>query len=390
LASAITRELAALTLGHYPAFVYRDGAGLTGEDYVPVFCFHTLEPGDFDDRLRYLSGNGYRTVTLDEVYAWMREGEPLPDRPVVLTIDDGRLSTWAVGYPLLRKHGLLATAFIIPGYVTDGAPRPTLEDVWEDRASIEDVSAPESIDRCTMVNWAEVEIMHGSGVMNIESHSMFHRRVPVSTRLAGFITPAAQGPIFEVPMDPGARQPWTPDRLHAALGTPLFESVPLMSTASVCPVPPQVIDACTELVRHEGEAGFFIRPDWHETLRRTIDWKELHRVRPVNSGPDQSWELAASKEEIERRLPGRAVRHFCYPNGRGTERTGALSAGAGYRTCCWNLLPAGETNRRGCDATRIGRLKHDFVYRLPGDGRRSLMSILTGKFHRRRLGDTGY
>src|SRR5260221_5250657 len=92
-----------LLLGRYPEFV--TGGPLARGD-VPVFVFHSLEADSFERKLRYLSENGYLTLSAEQYFNALMRASPVPDRAVVLTFDDGRGSLWTVGLPLMRRFGM--------------------------------------------------------------------------------------------------------------------------------------------------------------------------------------------------------------------------------------------------------------------------------------------
>lgn len=97
-----------------------------GEDYtarVPVLMYHNLsETGDpstnisparFEEHLSALAGAGYTAVTLDQLEGYVRRGEELPEKPVLLTFDDGYLSNYEYAFPLLKKYDMPAVIFAI-------------------------------------------------------------------------------------------------------------------------------------------------------------------------------------------------------------------------------------------------------------------------------------
>jgi len=103
------------------------GGSAAGEavQYPLVLCYHQvveteagLEPGypvilasDLERQFRYLSENGIRGLTMSEYVAAI--GEPNPPRDaVLLTFDDNYETVYTIVYPLLRKYGLRATAFV--------------------------------------------------------------------------------------------------------------------------------------------------------------------------------------------------------------------------------------------------------------------------------------
>lgn len=376
-------DLSRLALRRYPSFIY------TGEldDYLPVFTFHTLEPGDFEGKLEFLATNGYRALSLDEAVRYLRGEGDKPSRAVVLTIDDGRLSTWTVGYGLLRKYGMCATAYVIPGYLEEGPVRPRLDDASGGRT--DELDSSEAVDKSTVMRWSEVELLHESGVVQIESHTMLHRRVPVSKRLLGFLGPDPAGPYYDYPKDPSDRTPWTRAALRDNVGFPLFDNLPVLAATTSWQGFRAVADLCRAATERaaNGSAG---SPGFERWLR-----KELRRERPWPDGSvslegEQAWELSEAKRTMEGRLRGKTVRHFCYPHSLGTARSLRLALEAGYSTTAWGVLSGRRTNRRGSGGEVIERLKHDYVYRLPGVGRKSLGAIIGGKSLRRFRGERGF
>ena len=90
---------------------------------VPILMYHHLSedvtnsemvsPEQFEAQIRALSEAGYTGVSFDELQAYVLRGEPLPEKPVVITFDDGYLSNYTLAYPILQKYGMKATIFAI-------------------------------------------------------------------------------------------------------------------------------------------------------------------------------------------------------------------------------------------------------------------------------------
>jgi peptidoglycan/xylan/chitin deacetylase (PgdA/CDA1 family) len=82
---------------------------------VPVLLYHGLvdrddgysvAPAAFDAELQRLHELGFRAVALDRYVALMRgENVALPRRPILITFDDGRLSSWQNADQALARHG---------------------------------------------------------------------------------------------------------------------------------------------------------------------------------------------------------------------------------------------------------------------------------------------
>lgn len=73
----------------------------------------TVSPAAFEAQLRYLDEAGYRPITLTDVYLALTEGYPLPEKPVVLTFDDGYRDAYEVVFPKLLDYGFPATFFVL-------------------------------------------------------------------------------------------------------------------------------------------------------------------------------------------------------------------------------------------------------------------------------------
>lgn len=382
------REAGRLLGRRYPGFVYARDPDEVGSDYLPVFTFHTLEPADFEGKLRYLSDNGYRTLSLDRVLAHIEGQERAPPRSVALTIDDGRLSTWSVGLPLLSRYGMKATAFVIPGYLGDGAPRSTVS--TDASSSGPEASVSESRDRQTFLRWSEVRELHRSRHVSIESHTMLHRRVTVSRELVGFLRPDMDVPRFDIPLPPNRRDGWTSADLRERLGAPIYGHDAVLGTGRALRVPDAAVDRCTALVRREGDEEFFRSRGWRRRLDREVETVQDREFEPYDTEDLQRDELRRARSALEDRLEGKQVRHLCLPSGRSSERAVRLAEEVGYRSALEGLVKNGDPNRPGSDPMAVERLKHDFIYRLPGDGRRSLVELIIRKSLRRLRGDTGH
>jgi peptidoglycan/xylan/chitin deacetylase (PgdA/CDA1 family) len=386
LPQTVLKDAVHLLRRRYPPVTY----GVEDAGYLPVFVFHTVTEADLTRKLDYLEANGYRTVSLDEAVAWLAGSGPLPRRAVVLTIDDGRYSTWAVAAPLLERYGMRATAYVVPGYLGEGEPRPTLGELWDRRARRQDVEPPEREDASRFMRWSEVEALQRGGAVSVQSHSMLHRRVFAGPTLTGFMPRRWTAPLFNVPQHPEARRAWTRAAVEEAAGSPLFEYRPLLGLARAWIGGEAYRELCLERVRREGAEAFFARNDWQRILRALRSAADVRHPQWVDLGEEKRWELAESRRVLQDRLPGSAVRHFCYPNSSGRSDTISLARDAGYASSAWGLLDHRFTNRQGAQPHLLSRMKHDFIVTLPGDGRRSLLEVLRTKLSRRLRGNKGY
>ena len=104
---------------------------LTG---VPVLNYHqvndkfktvlTMTPKNFDAQMKYLHDHDYHSISQAEFNAYMSGEGDLPDRPVMITFDDGYVDNYEHAYPIMKKYGYRGTIFLImnlmnkPGYLT--------------------------------------------------------------------------------------------------------------------------------------------------------------------------------------------------------------------------------------------------------------------------------
>ena len=90
---------------------------------LPVLMYHHFDdtskdgtvvtPGRFREQMTALREAGYEAVTVPQVIAFVREGTPLPDKPVLITMDDGYTSNLDIAAPILEDLGLCAAVFVI-------------------------------------------------------------------------------------------------------------------------------------------------------------------------------------------------------------------------------------------------------------------------------------
>ena len=91
---------------------------------IPVLMYHHLsdtEPENgtvisserFRRQMELLQREGYQPVSVAALRAFVQQGVPLPEHPVLLTFDDGYLSNYELAYPILQEFGFPAVIFAI-------------------------------------------------------------------------------------------------------------------------------------------------------------------------------------------------------------------------------------------------------------------------------------
>lgn len=102
---------------------------------TPPQVFFDLTPEDLEAHFQKIVASGSTPISLDQLVYHLRTGAPLPQKPVLLTFDDGYAGHYEYVYPLLRQYQFPAVFAIFPGKV-DGtiAGRSTL--TWEQLAEM--------------------------------------------------------------------------------------------------------------------------------------------------------------------------------------------------------------------------------------------------------------
>jgi len=69
----------------------------------------------FRSQMKLLFDLGYHTITISQLADAIRSGASLPEKPVVLTFDDGFQDVYDTAFPILQEYGFIATTYIITG-----------------------------------------------------------------------------------------------------------------------------------------------------------------------------------------------------------------------------------------------------------------------------------
>jgi len=150
-------EVRGLFNGAFPEFVTssRPSDVLPG---IPVFCYHLVEPEQFEMDLAYLARNGYQTIRGQDLIEFLCGARSVPERSVLLTFDDGPANFFQVAFPLLVRFKARATAFIAPSLHAD--------------------AEAESESEARPMTWEEIRRIHESGLVEFQSHTLESRFVP--------------------------------------------------------------------------------------------------------------------------------------------------------------------------------------------------------------------
>lgn len=105
-----------------------------------------VPPDKFESQMQYLSSNGYTPISLDTLYAIFTNQAARPQKPVVLTFDDGYVDFYTTVYPILRRFNFHAVSFIPTGLIGGGY----------------------------YMNWNQIKEIQNSGLVTFEDHTITH------------------------------------------------------------------------------------------------------------------------------------------------------------------------------------------------------------------------
>lgn len=128
---------------------------------VPVFMYHDILPKkevffdvtyqEFEQHLRLIQEKGLTPISFDQLVTHLRTGLPLPEKPIMLTFDDGYGGHYDFVYPLLKKYGY-----------------PAVFSVYTHNMGINTGRSH--------VNWQQLKTMAADPLITIASHSVTHPR----------------------------------------------------------------------------------------------------------------------------------------------------------------------------------------------------------------------
>jgi peptidoglycan/xylan/chitin deacetylase (PgdA/CDA1 family) len=107
----------------------------------------SVTPEQFREQMAYLQQNGYSTIDLYDLSLAIVSHKELPEKPIILTFDDGYVDNYDHAYPILKEFGYGGTFFVVTEFI--------------------------DMQRVGYMTWPMIEEMSRNG-MRIESHSRTH------------------------------------------------------------------------------------------------------------------------------------------------------------------------------------------------------------------------
>lgn len=93
------------------------------EKNLPVLLYHNIAPSSendvtisadvFENHIKTMKDHGYTAVTFNDIINYTKKGTPLPEKPVIITFDDGYKSNLDIAGPILEKYNMCAAINVI-------------------------------------------------------------------------------------------------------------------------------------------------------------------------------------------------------------------------------------------------------------------------------------
>lgn len=136
----------------------------SGARYVPNYVL----PKQFDEQLTALLRWGYTFISLEDWLDFRAGHRKPPHRPITLTFDDGYKSNHDIAWPILQRHGVTATVFLVSDFVGE-------TNRWDPNVLQE-----------PLLSLAEIRAMQAGGI-SFGSHTCTHRSLVDIPRADAFL-----------------------------------------------------------------------------------------------------------------------------------------------------------------------------------------------------------
>lgn len=98
---------------------------------MPILLYHHVgysqkdspyyvSPDEFERQMNLLYQWGYKTISVEQLVEAIQRGAQLPNRPILLTFDDGSETVYTDALPIMQKYGFTGTAYIVYNFIGAG------------------------------------------------------------------------------------------------------------------------------------------------------------------------------------------------------------------------------------------------------------------------------
>ncbi len=121
----LCQQLICLLIGLIPT-MFANNALAQYLNGIPILLYHhvteektelphlTVTPAEFERHIVMLKNAGFETISPEKFIAYMRrQPVELPEKPILITFDDGYEDNYTVAFPILKQHGFSAVVFMV-------------------------------------------------------------------------------------------------------------------------------------------------------------------------------------------------------------------------------------------------------------------------------------
>ena len=132
---------------------------------LPIIMYHsvlknrqskyTIHPDELERDIIKYKEMGYTPVLLREVADWVNNGTQLPEKPMIITFDDGHYNNLHYALPILQKHNAKAVINVITSYSRFATDSP----------------ANANNPNFSYLTFDNIRTLHESGIIEIGNHT---------------------------------------------------------------------------------------------------------------------------------------------------------------------------------------------------------------------------
>jgi peptidoglycan/xylan/chitin deacetylase (PgdA/CDA1 family) len=109
-----------------PTWVYNE----PGKVVAPILLYHHVNGENTDSRYRVsipnfreqmgaLYDHGYTAITISMLVEALTQGRDLPEKPIVITFDDGHMSVYEHAFPIMSEYGFPGVFYIVANRINN-------------------------------------------------------------------------------------------------------------------------------------------------------------------------------------------------------------------------------------------------------------------------------
>ena len=137
----------------------------TADNKIPVLMYHHIStddpqgnasitaPDKFKAEMQLIKDQGYTTIFFKDYIEYSEKSAKLPEKPILITFDDGYYSNYKYAYPLLKEMGMKATISLVGWSVGREYDKDGKKKIYKH------------------FTWEQAKEMYDSGVIDIQHHS---------------------------------------------------------------------------------------------------------------------------------------------------------------------------------------------------------------------------